>query len=275
MSLHLYFHDNSELAPYGFNRDLLWEDIECAQGRTAQQCSELSHVVNVTAHEDLLVNLEASHRDIYLQLYKQVLKAKPKSALPDEQEPSEPEELENPDEHGMEIDGGDAESQGEGQEASQKASPKSADLTMAGTHEDAEQSEKFSEVSFCPAEIQAGRPRFDLVEAIATVQASQDPSSVYPPYVLAASYRHLVAEEYMSVGKSTYTDTSGRVFDLRLDYQQVHINTADFLDVREEDNLRRSLLVHEQCGGKDGYLAISKVKDHGWVNSASLTYVVV
>ena len=79
----------------------------------------------------------------------------------------------------------------------------------------------------------------------------------------------------MGVGLSTYTDASGRVFDLRQDYQPVHINTADFVDVREEDNLRRSVLLQEQCGGQQEYLAIGKMKDHGWVNSSSLTYVTV
>ena len=79
----------------------------------------------------------------------------------------------------------------------------------------------------------------------------------------------------MGIGATTFTDASGRHFDLRQDYQPVQINTADFVDVREEDNLRRSILVHEQCGGKEDFLSIGKMKDHGWVNSSSLTYVLV
>ena len=55
----------------------------------------------------------------------------------------------------------------------------------------------------------------------------------------------------------------------------MQINTAHFEEVHEEYNLRRSILVQEQCGGQDGFPAIGKVKDHGWLDSSSLTYVLV
>jgi len=64
MRVHLCFHDNEDLEPYGFNRDLLWGDIEQAKSKKVHQCWELSHAVNVAAHENFLANLDESHREV-------------------------------------------------------------------------------------------------------------------------------------------------------------------------------------------------------------------
>ena len=106
-------------------------------------------------------------------------------------------------------------------EHSGKASPKSnGDLAIA---EDADEvletvdnSDNISAISFLPVVMHAQRPLFDVQQALDTVRATLDPRIVFPPLVLATTYRHLLANEYMGIWAKTYTDPNGRVFDLLL-----------------------------------------------------------
>ena len=77
-----------------------------------------------------------------------------------------------PEEHDMEIVQAEVEGQDNMLKHSGKVSPNSNGLAIPEMLEGSEgQSDKRSQATFCAREIQADRPRFDVLEAVATVRA--------------------------------------------------------------------------------------------------------